>query len=474
MTLDSLISILQLAPRDRSIRQRLFVTAYMGNVGFFKRLARDEGENACKQCCQALLYETYPAGEFVFHQDDQGDRFYILLEGSCGVLIETDRSIQEVRTYGPGDSFGELALLQNQPRAASIQCKTLCHFAVLRREDHEKTLHRLQKKKLDEKVEFLLGQPMFKSWSKGAMTKLSYYFNERNYAWKQVVYRVGDPANDVFFIKKGEFRLLKDLPVPSILSTSQKSSKNRLFANSSDKSKSKKQFEIASLTHGEVIGLDEVFNSVLRACTCVCYSGDAETLVISKEDFFRRVKNEEKIAQVKSLLSMRDKLRSQRLEKRERMNEETIEQLVPERYSQPPTRYLTFDKFLSLIENSGASSPSSHRPIAKGLKSSTTWDNILRRTLTSRKSQRKRKPALVVNIHTHSAKLLERKVCFQPSSGSTTSRSTVPTPIRSVTMVTPIVFPSELSLSQGLTPRNEWKMKQSRHSLFRPMRSSRV
>jgi len=483
MTLDSLISILQLTPRDRSLRQRLFVAAYMGDVGFFKRLAKDEGENACKQCCQALLYETYSVGEFVFRQDDLGDRFYIVLEGSCGVLIETDRSIQEVRTYGPGDSFGELALLQNQPRAASIQCKTLCHFAVLRREDHEKTLHRLQKRKLDEKVEFLLGQPMFKSWSKGAMTKLSYYFNERNYTWKQVVYRAGDPANDVFFIKKGEFRLLKDLPVPNTLAlTSLKLSKHRIFTNPADKSKSKKQFEIASLTHGEVVGLDEVFDSVPRACTCVCYSGDAETLFISKEDLFRRVKNEEKIAQVKSLLSMRDKLRSQRLEKRERMNQELMEKEAPEKTQtrrtelQSPARYLTFDKFLSIIENSSGASPYSHRPTTKVLRSSNTWDNILRKTLTSRKSTRKPKPALVVNIHTHSAKLLDRQVLFQHSSVSMTSRSTIPTPVRSATLVTPLMFSSELSMSGslGLISRKEWKMKQSRHSLFRPMRSSRA
>jgi CRP-like cAMP-binding protein len=452
----------------------------MENVAFFQKLAKTEGESACKQCCQVLLHETYAVNEYVFRQDDPGDRFYIILEGACGVLIETDRAVQEVRTYRVGDSFGELALIQNQPRAASIQCKALCHFAVLRREDYEKTLQRVQKRTLDENVEFLLGQPMFKAWSRGAMVKLSYYFNERNFTWKQAVYRAGDPANDVFFIKKGEFRLLQDLPARSSPepTISLKPSKHPLFIVPSDKSK--KQFEIASLANGEVIGLEEVFNSVPRTCTCICYSGDAETLVISKENFFRRIKNEEKIAQMKSLLGMRDKLRSQRLEKREQMRAKPIQRAESHEGTNATrvkflasSKSLPFGKFLSIIESTSCFIPTAHPALTKSLRSSSTWDNILRKTLTFHKSKPKPKPSLVVNIHTHSAKLLEAQ---RLQSSITTPRSTVPTtPVRSATLVPLLVFPADMSIngSQGLTPRSEWKMKQSRHSLFRPMRSSR-
>ena len=61
-----------------------------------------------------------PAGTFVIRQGETGDAFYVVVEGSLEALIGSEP--QPVRTFGPGDSFGELALLYSQPRNASIRC----------------------------------------------------------------------------------------------------------------------------------------------------------------------------------------------------------------------------------------------------------------------------------------------------------------------------------------------------------------
>ena len=47
-----------------------------------------------------------------------------------------------------GDSFGELALIHDAPRAASIQTITECFFATLSKKDFQKVLHRIELKKL--------------------------------------------------------------------------------------------------------------------------------------------------------------------------------------------------------------------------------------------------------------------------------------------------------------------------------------
>lgn len=39
--------------------------------------------------------------------------------------------LTEVKILGGGSAFGELALIENKPRAATIRCKENCHFAVL-------------------------------------------------------------------------------------------------------------------------------------------------------------------------------------------------------------------------------------------------------------------------------------------------------------------------------------------------------
>jgi len=43
---------------------------------------------------------------------------------------------KEVAQMEKGQSFGELALIYDTPRSASIQAKTDCHFAVLEKEDY--------------------------------------------------------------------------------------------------------------------------------------------------------------------------------------------------------------------------------------------------------------------------------------------------------------------------------------------------
>lgn len=70
---------------------------------------------------------------------DAGSKFYIILKGLVGVLVpkngEKNVMIQ-VAELGSGYSFGELALITDKPRAATITCKEECHFAVLAKENY--------------------------------------------------------------------------------------------------------------------------------------------------------------------------------------------------------------------------------------------------------------------------------------------------------------------------------------------------
>ena len=80
------------------------------------------------------------AGQIIIRERDEGDCFYLIESGEAEVF-RTDPFTEEVTVInqiGPGDSFGEEALIQNTVRNASIRMLTPGRLQVLSREDFEK------------------------------------------------------------------------------------------------------------------------------------------------------------------------------------------------------------------------------------------------------------------------------------------------------------------------------------------------
>ncbi|MGD8999269.1 MAG: cyclic nucleotide-binding domain-containing protein [Granulosicoccaceae bacterium] len=68
-----------------------------------------------------LEEEQFLAGERVFDINEQGDHMYILLSGRAGISIHPDPSVKEfVAEIGPGECFGEMSMLDDLPRSATI------------------------------------------------------------------------------------------------------------------------------------------------------------------------------------------------------------------------------------------------------------------------------------------------------------------------------------------------------------------
>ncbi|MCX6640358.1 MAG: cyclic nucleotide-binding domain-containing protein [bacterium] len=73
-------------------------------------------------------------GEIIFHQGDPPDRFYILGKGSVEVICEVGSGSEVVATLGrSGDFFGEMALIDDSPRSATIKAATAVKLLVLTR-----------------------------------------------------------------------------------------------------------------------------------------------------------------------------------------------------------------------------------------------------------------------------------------------------------------------------------------------------
>ncbi|MBW2526092.1 MAG: protein kinase [Deltaproteobacteria bacterium] len=78
-----------------------------------------------------LPTETYQAGDLIVREGDTGDTAYMIVSGSCRAYRTVDGEQETLVTMKAGDAFGEMALLLDEPRAASVEAVDAVTVLVL-------------------------------------------------------------------------------------------------------------------------------------------------------------------------------------------------------------------------------------------------------------------------------------------------------------------------------------------------------
>ncbi len=92
---------------------------------------------------KGLIHETFNPGDRLFDEGDAGDRAYIIESG----LVEIGKAVQGgetvvVTTLGKGEIVGEMALIDDQPRAATARVVRPTAVLVIERPDFQARLAR--------------------------------------------------------------------------------------------------------------------------------------------------------------------------------------------------------------------------------------------------------------------------------------------------------------------------------------------
>jgi CRP-like cAMP-binding protein len=112
---------------DASIAHRDEEVEVLNKVGIFRPLPMP----AIDVLALHVDHTEVPAGRDVVHQGDPGDRFYVIEEGEADVIGDG----RHIRTMGPGDGFGEIALLRDVPRTTTVRARTPLRLYSLDRPD---------------------------------------------------------------------------------------------------------------------------------------------------------------------------------------------------------------------------------------------------------------------------------------------------------------------------------------------------
>eukprot|EP00930_Biecheleria_cincta_P032186 TRINITY_DN2233_c0_g1_i2.p1 TRINITY_DN2233_c0_g1~~TRINITY_DN2233_c0_g1_i2.p1 ORF type:complete len:421 (+),score=123.09 TRINITY_DN2233_c0_g1_i2:57-1265(+) len=127
--------------RDASSKRREVFMEFLHNVPLMKSLESYD----LMQLADCLQPHPFQKGDRIISQGDVGDIFYIVEDGELQALKSVDGAAeQEVMTYKKGDYFGELALIKDAPRAASVIATTEGQLVSVDRKSFKNILGKLE------------------------------------------------------------------------------------------------------------------------------------------------------------------------------------------------------------------------------------------------------------------------------------------------------------------------------------------
>lgn len=119
---------------DSTFQRRRLYESFLEEVPLLSSLTRYERS----KIADALEMQKYPAGTTIIKEGDAGEAFFLLESGVAEAFKEGTEL--PVKQYMKGDYFGELALLNDAPRAASVVSKTETKVAKLGKDGFQRLL----------------------------------------------------------------------------------------------------------------------------------------------------------------------------------------------------------------------------------------------------------------------------------------------------------------------------------------------
>ncbi|KAM9356418.1 cGMP-dependent protein kinase 2 [Pholidichthys leucotaenia] len=201
-----------------------------------------------------LMVSDFKPGEDIIKEGSEGDSMYIVAGGELTVT----QAGRNLRNLTSGDVFGELAILYNCKRTATVKAKTAVHLWFMERHTYRTIITNKSKKRREELMGFLKTSRTLKDLNDVQLSKIIDSMEEVKYQNKDVIVQEGTEGNTFYIILKGEVLVTKNV--------------------------SGHQKQIRRMGKGEHFGEQALIREVLRTATCIA-DGPVTCFSIDKEVF---------------------------------------------------------------------------------------------------------------------------------------------------------------------------------------------
>ncbi|XP_011630408.1 cAMP-dependent protein kinase type II regulatory subunit [Pogonomyrmex barbatus] len=192
-------------PKSDEQRQRL--SESVKNILLF----RDLDKQQMADVLDAMFEKLVQPEEFIIRQGDDGDNFYVIERGKFDVYVKDPATLVEnhIHTYDNRGAFGELALMYNMPRAATVKAITSGTLWAMDRQTFRRILLKSAYKKRKMYEDLINKVPMLKSLEPYERMNLADALVPKHYSDGEQIIRQGDTADGMYFVEDGVVRITR-------------------------------------------------------------------------------------------------------------------------------------------------------------------------------------------------------------------------------------------------------------------------
>ncbi|XP_017580642.1 cGMP-dependent protein kinase 1 [Pygocentrus nattereri] len=230
--------------------ERAQIIKAMGKNDFLSRL----DEEQISMMVELLTSLDRCPGDKIIKEGTEGDSMYIVAAGE----LKVTQSGRDLRTLTSGDVFGELAILYNCKRTASVEAVTAVRLWCIDRQTYRSIMTSKSKKKREQLMGFLKTARTLKALNEEQLSNIIDSMEEVKFQDTEVIVREGAEGDTFYIILKGEVLVTKKV--------------------------NGQQKVIRKMGQGEHFGELALIRAILRTATCTAV-GEVTCFSIDKEVF---------------------------------------------------------------------------------------------------------------------------------------------------------------------------------------------
>mmetsp|Transcript_36608 Transcript_36608/g.105255 ORF Transcript_36608/g.105255 Transcript_36608/m.105255 type:complete len:1056 (-) Transcript_36608:152-3319(-) len=192
-------------PKSAEVRQQLADIIRTSHDSKMHMLFGGVSKDTFERILDACELKAVAKGESVIEQGDVGDYFYIVKSGEFDIFVSKGQDPpKKVFQAGAGFAFGELALLYNAPRSATISGAEAAEVFALDRTAFRNLVIKSSEAQFKQRVEFLNGVDVFQVLNENERASLAEVLEEEEFEDDEAIVEQGERDDKMFILLTGK------------------------------------------------------------------------------------------------------------------------------------------------------------------------------------------------------------------------------------------------------------------------------